>query len=48
MAKNRIAVFDRSMETRAFERMEIEAELRSALEHGKFEMYYQPTFSLVD
>jgi diguanylate cyclase (GGDEF)-like protein/PAS domain S-box-containing protein len=46
--KARIAVFDRSMETRAVERMEIEIEMRSALERGEFEVYYQPIFSLAD
>ena len=46
--KARIAVFDRSMEARAVERMEIETEMRSALERGEFEVYYQPIFSLAD
>jgi diguanylate cyclase (GGDEF)-like protein len=46
--KARIAVFDRSMEARAVERMEIETELRIALDRGEFEVYYQPIFSLAD
>ena len=46
--KARIAVFDRSMEARAIERLEVETELRSALERGEFEVYYQPIFSLAD
>jgi EAL domain-containing protein (putative c-di-GMP-specific phosphodiesterase class I) len=36
------------MEARAVERMEVETEMRSALERGEFEVYYQPIFSLVD
>jgi diguanylate cyclase (GGDEF)-like protein/PAS domain S-box-containing protein len=46
--KARIAVFDRSMEERAVQRMEIETEMRSALERGEFEVFYQPIFSLAD
>jgi diguanylate cyclase (GGDEF)-like protein/PAS domain S-box-containing protein len=46
--KARIAVFDRSMEARALERLEVETEMRSALDRGEFEVYYQPIFSLTD
>ncbi|MCA1648437.1 MAG: EAL domain-containing protein, partial [Chloroflexi bacterium] len=46
--KARVAVFDRSMETRAVERMEVETEIRTALQRGEFEVFYQPIFSLVD
>jgi diguanylate cyclase (GGDEF)-like protein/PAS domain S-box-containing protein len=46
--KARIAVFDRSMDARAVERMEVETEMRSALDRGEFEVFYQPIFSLAD
>jgi diguanylate cyclase (GGDEF)-like protein/PAS domain S-box-containing protein len=40
------AVFDPAMQTRAQERLELEAELRRALEQGEFVLYYQPEVSL--
>jgi diguanylate cyclase (GGDEF)-like protein/PAS domain S-box-containing protein len=46
--KARVAVFDRSMEARAVERMDVETEMRSALDRGEFEVFYQPIFSLAD
>jgi diguanylate cyclase (GGDEF)-like protein/PAS domain S-box-containing protein len=42
----RYAVFDPAMQTRAQERLELEAELRRALEQGEFVLYYQPEVSL--
>jgi diguanylate cyclase (GGDEF)-like protein len=44
----RYAVFDPAMQTRAQERIELEAELRRALEQGEFVLYYQPIVSLRD
>jgi diguanylate cyclase (GGDEF)-like protein/PAS domain S-box-containing protein len=44
----RYAVFDPAMQTRAQERLELEAELRRALEQGEFVLYYQPIVSLRD
>ena len=43
-----IAVFDRSMEDLAVARMDVETEMRHALDRGEFEVYYQPIFSLAD
>ena len=40
------AVFDPAMQTRAQERIELEAELRRALEQGEFVLFYQPEVSL--
>jgi EAL domain-containing protein (putative c-di-GMP-specific phosphodiesterase class I) len=42
------AVFDPAMQTRAQERLELEADLRRALEQGEFVLYYQPIVSLGD
>jgi diguanylate cyclase (GGDEF)-like protein len=42
----RYAVFDPAMQTRAQERLELETELRQALERGEFVLYYQPEVSL--
>ena len=44
----RYAVFDPAMQTRAQERLELEAELRRALEQEEFVLYYQPEVSLHD
>jgi diguanylate cyclase (GGDEF)-like protein/PAS domain S-box-containing protein len=44
----RYAVFDPAMQERAQERLELEAELREALERGEFLLYYQPEVSLRD
>jgi diguanylate cyclase (GGDEF)-like protein/PAS domain S-box-containing protein len=44
----RYAVFEPAMQTRAQERLELEAELRRALEQGEFVLYYQPIVSLRD
>jgi diguanylate cyclase (GGDEF)-like protein/PAS domain S-box-containing protein len=42
LGKNRYVVFDTSLRTRAMARLELESELRSALERSEFELYYQP------
>jgi diguanylate cyclase (GGDEF)-like protein len=43
--KSQTAMFDPSMAAAALERLELEAELRGALERGEFEVYYQPIVS---
>ncbi len=45
--KARYEVFDRSMHTRAIERLHIENDLRRGLEREEFEVYYQPIISLI-
>jgi diguanylate cyclase (GGDEF)-like protein len=40
------AVFDRSMNTRALERLEIESDLRQALEQGELRLHFQPIVQL--
>ena len=42
----RYEVFDRSLHDRALQRLELETDLRRALERGEFEVYYQPITSL--
>jgi diguanylate cyclase (GGDEF)-like protein/PAS domain S-box-containing protein len=42
----RYAVFDPAMQTRARKRLELEADLRRALEQEEFALYYQPEVSL--
>jgi diguanylate cyclase (GGDEF)-like protein/PAS domain S-box-containing protein len=44
----RYAAFDPAIQTRAQERLELETELRRALEQGEFVLYYQPEVSLHD
>jgi diguanylate cyclase (GGDEF)-like protein/PAS domain S-box-containing protein len=44
----RYAVFDPTMQARAQERLELEAELGRALKRGEFVLYYQPEVSLHD
>ena len=44
--KARYCVFDRSMSTKASERLEMEGELRSAIERGEICLFYQPIVSL--
>jgi diguanylate cyclase (GGDEF)-like protein/PAS domain S-box-containing protein len=44
----RYAVFDPAMQTRAQERLELEAELRQAVEQEEFALHYQPIVSLRD
>lgn len=40
--RRRVAVFDREMRVRADERLELEADLRTAMEAGEIELHYQP------
>ncbi|HEV7664895.1 MAG TPA: EAL domain-containing protein, partial [Chloroflexota bacterium] len=44
--KSRHEVFDRRMRTRAVERLELETDLRHALERQEFRVYYQPIVRL--
>lgn len=44
--KGRYCVFDRSMSTKAAERLEMEGELRTAVERGEICLFYQPIVSL--
>lgn len=44
--KARAEIFDRGMRTRAVERMEVEAEIRTGIERGEFEVYYQAKIRL--
>src|SRR5581483_3916955 len=44
--KARYAVFDESMRSRAVARMELESDLRKAIEEQQFILYYQPEVSL--
>ncbi len=44
--KARYEVFDYSLRDRALQRLELETDLRKALERGEFEVYYQPITSL--
>jgi diguanylate cyclase (GGDEF)-like protein len=44
--KARFEVFDITMRSQAFSRLEMEQELRAALENREFQLYYQPILSL--
>lgn len=44
--RNRLSVFQRDMQERRAARLELEAELRDALERQEFELYYQPVVHL--
>ncbi|HKP51684.1 MAG TPA: EAL domain-containing protein [Chloroflexia bacterium] len=44
--KSRYAVFDTAMNTRAWQRLEMEIQLRRALERGDFLIHYQPVVRL--
>jgi diguanylate cyclase (GGDEF)-like protein len=44
--KGRHAVFAPAMDQRAQERLELEADLRAALEHEEFQLHYQPILDL--
>jgi diguanylate cyclase (GGDEF)-like protein len=44
--KARFEIFDISMRSQAFSRLEMEQELRSALGNREFQLYYQPIISL--
>lgn len=46
-AKARYQVFDRSKDAHALERLELENDLRKAIERDELRVYYQPVFSLV-
>lgn len=44
--KARYEIFDRTLRDRALQRLELETDLRRALERDEFEVYYQPITSL--
>ncbi len=44
--KSQFALFDRSMSTHAMERLELEMDLRRALEKEEFQLHYQPIVDL--
>src|SRR5262249_30239614 len=46
--KAQFALFDDDMRTRAIARLELETDLRQALERQEFEVYYQPKVNLQD
>jgi len=46
--KNRYAVFETGMQDTVQRRMELDMDLRQALENGEFFLAYQPTFALSD
>ena len=46
--KARYELFDESMGTHAMERLELERDLRRALDRGEFRVYYQPLVALDD
>jgi diguanylate cyclase (GGDEF)-like protein/PAS domain S-box-containing protein len=46
MGRGRAVVFDQSMNTRAVARLELESDLRRALEHGELLLHYQPEVHL--
>jgi diguanylate cyclase (GGDEF)-like protein len=48
MGKARFEIFSPDLRTVAITRMELEKELRRALEHGELELYYQPIVSLLN
>jgi diguanylate cyclase (GGDEF)-like protein/PAS domain S-box-containing protein len=44
--KDRYAIFDAAMQTRAWKRLELESDLRRAVERGEFRVHYQPIVRL--
>ncbi len=45
--RRRVAVFDREMRVRADERLELEADLRTAIERHEIELHYQPIVNTI-
>jgi GGDEF domain-containing protein len=48
LGKNRYEVFDRAMHAEAVERLQLETDLRRALERGELGLHYQPIVRLCD
>jgi len=48
LGRNQIAFFEEDMQKQFLTRYKIESDLKNALEHNQFEMYYQPVFSVKD
>jgi diguanylate cyclase (GGDEF)-like protein/PAS domain S-box-containing protein len=48
LGKNRYEVFDRAMHAEAIERLQMETDLRRAMERGEFSLHYQPIVRLGD
>jgi diguanylate cyclase (GGDEF)-like protein/PAS domain S-box-containing protein len=46
MGKDRWTMFEPAMQSAVLDRLELEMDLRSALEHGEFLLLYQPVFDL--
>jgi diguanylate cyclase (GGDEF)-like protein/PAS domain S-box-containing protein len=46
LGKNRYEVFDRAMHAEAIARLELETDLRRAMERGEFSLHYQPVVRL--
>ncbi len=46
--RNRFAVFESAMQDKVQDRLELDMDLRDALERGEFFLAYQPTFALSD
>jgi diguanylate cyclase (GGDEF)-like protein len=44
--KSDVAVFDRSMNKKAIERLELESDIRKGIRNGEFLVHYQPIFSM--
>ena len=44
--RNQFRLFDTSMHEQAAQRLELETDLRHALEHGEFELFFQPQLDL--
>ncbi|HEX6751542.1 MAG TPA: PAS domain S-box protein [Longimicrobium sp.] len=48
LGKNRYEVFDRAMHAEAIERLQMETDLRRAMERGEFSLHFQPVVRLED
>ena len=46
--RDRVALYEPALGERLVRRMEVETGMRQALEHGDFQLYYQPIFDLAD